>query len=169
MSISVPLVPVAGRPLDRLQALGAGVSDLYRALANQPEFLEAWIDFAWSLRQRAGTSRAIRELMILRSAQMHGSTYQWRDHVVMAAEAGVGDDQISALEDWRSSSLFDLPTCCALAFTEEMVRGRVEDGTLEELAHHFAPDQRIELMVTAGFYCMAPRVLNALRLTPSED
>jgi len=169
LSVSVPLVPVTGRSRERLRALDASVSDLYRALANQPEYLEAWINFAWALRQRARTSRTLRELMILRSAQIHGAPYQWRDHVRMASEAGVSDDQISALKGWRSSALFDVPTRCALAFTEEMVRGRVKDETLEELAHHFAPDQRIELILTAGFYCMAPRVLDALRLVPTEE
>jgi alkylhydroperoxidase family enzyme len=107
--------------------------------------------------------------MILRSAQLHGASYQRHVHVRMAREAGVGANEIAALEDWRSSDRFDAPTRCVLAFTEEMVRGRVENETLEELAAHFSPSERIELMATAGFYCMVPRVLDALRLEASDE
>lgn len=170
MTPTVPFRPVAGDVRSRLEALGvATIPDLYRLLANNPDLLEAWIDLAWSLRQRATTPRPLRELMILRSAQLHGASYQWNDHARMAAEAGVSPEQIAALEDWRSSSLFDEPVRSALAFTEEMVSGRVEDRTLAELARHFEPGERIELMMTAGFYCMVPRVLDALRLTAAEE
>jgi alkylhydroperoxidase family enzyme len=169
VSPSVPLVAVPGKARERLESLGVEVADLYRALANQPSLLESWIEFSTSLRRESGTSRAMRELMILRSAQIHDARHQWRDHVRMAAEAGVTDEQIEDLEGWRASSLFDEATRCALAFTEEMVRGDVDDDTLERLADMFTPAERIELTFTAGFYSMVPRVLNALRLEPSTE
>ncbi|MGH8872676.1 MAG: carboxymuconolactone decarboxylase family protein [Acidimicrobiia bacterium] len=169
MSATVPMLEVTGTPRERIEALGLEVADLYRALAHQPAMLEAWLDFSSSLRREPAVSRALRELMILRSAQMHDARYQWRDHVRMAAEAGVGPEQVDGLEDWASSTLFDEKTRCALAFTEEMVRGELSDATLDELVELFTPAERIELILTAGFYCMVPRVLDALRLRPSIE
>ena len=168
MTPSVPFEQVTGSPLERLESVGGRVTNLYRLLANHPEILDAWVAFAWSLRRQAETSRAMRELMILRSAQVHGASLQLHDHTLMALAAGASEDQIAELEDWRSSASFDPPTLCALALTEEMIRGRVEDTTLDELAEHFGPAERIELIVTAGFYCMVPRVLDALRLEAPE-
>jgi alkylhydroperoxidase family enzyme len=37
-----------------------------------------------------------------------------------------------------------------------------------ELANHFTSSEVIELALTAGFYAMVPRVLNALKV-PIED
>jgi alkylhydroperoxidase family enzyme len=132
--------------------------------------LEAWLEFSSSLRREPTVPRALRELMILRTAQLHDARYQWRDHVRMAAEVGVTPEQEHQLDDWRASTLFDEKSRCALAFTEEMVRGEVSDATLGDLAGLFSPAERIELTLTAGFYCMVPRVLDALRLdTDLED
>lgn len=44
--------------------LGAKQLNLYRALANAPDVLDAWLRFAWSLRDDCTTPRALRELMI---------------------------------------------------------------------------------------------------------
>ena len=169
MSPSVPLVDVTGRALEMLQSMGARVPDLYRALNNQPALLERWISFAWGLRTDSTTPRAMRELMILRSAQLHGAAYQWDDHVRMAVEAGVSQAQINALGSWPESSLFDKPTRRALTLTEEMIEGQVSDQALEDLAQHFEPGERVELILTAAFYCMVPRVLGALRLGSDGD
>lgn len=170
MSASVPLQEVTGASRERLEALGLEVADLYRALAHQPAMLAAWLEFSSSLRREPAVSRAIRELMILRSAQLHDARYQWRDHALMAEEAGVTTEQVDGLADWGSSTLFDEKSRCALGFTEEMVKGEVGDATLGDLAVLFSPAERIELILTAGFYCMVPRVLDALRLdTDPED
>lgn len=167
MSPSVPLQNVQGDAAALLQQFGAEVSDLYRALANNSEILETWIAMAWGLRTRARTPRALRELMILRCAQIQGAAYQWSDHIEMGREAGVSDEQIEALSSWEKSELFNVRERRVLAFTDHIVAGNVGDNVLEDLKEEFNPSERVELIVTAGFYCMVPRVLNALRLDPS--
>ena len=167
MSPSVPLGPVSEEVTRLLHSMGGEPTDLYRALANNEEVLTVWVEMAWGLRNTATTSRAVRELMILRSAQLQGADYQWSDHTAMALAAGVSPDQLAALESWNRSDLFDDPTKAALALMEEMLVGHVSDRALEELAAVFDAMQRVELIVTAGFYCMVPRVLDALRLQPA--
>lgn len=164
MSPSVPLREVSGAVAAALEAFGAEPTDLYRALCNHQAVAELWIRFAWGMRKEATTTRALRELMILRSAQVQGATYQWRDHTVMARNAGVSPDQVEALDSWDTSDQFDEPARAALALTDEMIGGGVSDETLERLTDHFTAGERVELIVTAGYYCMVPRVLNALRL-----
>lgn len=168
MSPSVPFRDVAGRPAELLKEFGADVSDLYRALANNEEFLAIWIGMAWGLRTRAETPRALRELMILRCAHVQGAAYQWDDHTIMALAAGASPAQIDAVQEWRRSELFDEDEVAALSLTDEMLTGRVSDETLSLLEDCFAPAERIELIMTAGFYCMVPRVLDALRLSTDD-
>jgi NAD(P)-dependent dehydrogenase (short-subunit alcohol dehydrogenase family)/alkylhydroperoxidase family enzyme len=101
-------LPRSARRIDR-------VPDLYRLIGHSPALLRAWIDFAWPLRLNAKTSRATRELLILRGAQIGGVDYEWAHHVPMALDAGVPQAKIDALADWPNASVFDAPSvrCCA--------------------------------------------------------
>lgn len=164
-------VPLAALPDDiaaQVNDAGAKQVNLYRCLAHAPDLLRAWIEFAWALRGNSSTSRQLRELMILRTATLHHSPYEWHQHRRMAAEVGVTDYEIAELEMWRTSRAFDPGTRAALAFTDAVVNGDVPDEINEELAAHFNVQQRIELTVTAAFYSMVPRVLDALGV-PIED
>lgn len=168
MSPSVPFRDVTGRPAELLDEFGAGISDLYRALANNEEYLAIWIGMAWGLRTRAATPRALRELIVLRCAHVQGAGYQWADHTIMALAAGVNQAQIDAVPEWDRSDQFDDDEMAALSLTDGMLAGSVSDDALALLEERFEPSERIELIMTAGFYCMVPRVLDALRL-PAED
>ena len=161
----VPLVADDHPGLRALAARGIPPSNLYRALANQPAMLEAWTGFAWKLREDATTPRALRELLILRAAQLASAHYVWQDHVPMATAAGVAPDRIDALASWEGSDAFDAAERAALAFTDELIaRPAVQDATLAALEHHFDVPERVELALTVGFYAMVPRVLEALRV-----
>lgn len=165
MSPAVPFRELDDERLTQLQRYGATPAPLYHALANQPELLGAWIDFAWRLRSEAITPRSLRELMILRCAQLADCAYQWDDHLAMARSAGVDDRRIEALDGWRSSRLFTFEERLALAFTEEVVAGRVTNSTLDDLRAAFSPAAIVELTLTASFYVMVPRVVDALRVS----
>ena len=165
-------IPLATLPDDiaaQVENVGAKQVNLYRCLAHAPDLLRAWIDFAWALRGNGSTSRQLRELMILRTATLHHSPYEWHQHRRMAAEAGVTDSEIAELEMWRTSRAFTPETRAALAFTDAIVAGEVPDEISDELDAHFDLAQRIELTVTAAFYSMVPRVLEALGVEIEDE
>jgi 4-carboxymuconolactone decarboxylase len=159
---SIPLAPLPEDVAQRVAALGAHQVNLYRALAQAPGLLRAWMDFAWLLRGHTATSRRLRELMILRTALLHHSPYEWHQHRRMAREEGVSETQVAELEMWRVSPAFDASAKAALAVTDAIVEGEVSPEIIAELGRHFSLDQRVELTVTAAFYAMVPRVLDAL-------
>lgn len=164
----LPLLPLDGELGERVSNLGARQVNLYRSLAHTPELLDAWINWAWALRARCTTSRALRELMILRTAVVMRSEYEWHQHVAMAADAGVPPDQVAAIAAWQSSPLYDAPEQAALMLTDAMLTGNVPDAVHDEVARHFTAQEKVELVLTAGFYAMVPRVLDACRV-PVED
>ena len=55
-----------------------------------------------------------------------------------------------------------------LALTDAIIESRVTDDVIDELERHFNHAQRVELTVTAAFYAMVPRILEALKV-PVED
>jgi alkylhydroperoxidase family enzyme len=153
----------------RLAELGGRPINLYRALANQPAVLAAWMEFAWTLRTRCQAPRVVRELMILREAQLFGSEYEWVHHEAMALAAGVPAAKIEALGGWRGAEGFTEAERAALAYAEAVFDGDVPDSVAEALARFFPPAEVAELVVTAGFYAMVPRVLDALRVPLESD
>ena len=168
---TVPAIPLAPLPDDiaqNVEQLGAKQLNLYRCLAHAPELLRAWINFAWALRGHETTERRLRELMILRTATLHHSPYEWHQHRRMAREAGATDYEVAELEMWRTSEAFSDADRAALAFTDAIVAGDVPPAVTEELTRHFDDGQRVELTVTAAFYSMVPRVLDALGV-PIEE
>ena len=166
--MTVPLVAVPAPIEARLAELGGRPVNLYRALANQPEMLAAWIEMAWAVRQKPAVPRRLRELMIVRGASAMRCEYELSHHRAMALRSGVTGAELDALDGWRESDRFSAPERAALAFMEAMVAGSVPDAVNAELARHFDAAERVELAMTAGLYCMVPRLLDALRV-PLED
>ena len=165
----MPLLEVPPGTAARLAELGGRPVNLYRALANQPEMLDAWVEFAWAVRQRCRTPRRLRELMIVRAARLTRCDYERIHHEHMAARAGVTPEELEVLDGWRQSNAFDPAERAALAFVDAMVAGEVSEPVAAELARHFDAGERIELTLTAGLYCMVPRVISALRVPVEDD
>ena len=81
--------PALAEMFAEVRARGWQVPNLYRVLGHAPRMLRAWLDFAWPLRLHAQADRRIRELLILRGAQVSGTRYEWVHHVPMALAAEV--------------------------------------------------------------------------------
>jgi 4-carboxymuconolactone decarboxylase len=166
---AIPLASLPEDIADRIGQAGAPGVNLYRALQNAPRLLGAWIDFAWALREHCDTPRRLRELIILRTAQCMLSQYEWNQHRLMAAEAGVDEYQVAELSMWRTSLAFTDAERAALALTDALVEGYVPDQVNVTVDKHFGPQARVELTLTAAFYCAVPRLLDALRVPVEES
>jgi alkylhydroperoxidase family enzyme len=151
------LDPDSRRLFAGLAERGAAVPDLYRLLANTPDLLQAWTGFAWPLRAADHANRALRELLIMRTAQLTGANYEWAHHWSMALAAGVKEAELHALQDWRRRTLFDARQRAALAFTDEMVRhGKASSAHVEELRELLGDKATIQIALTVAFYlCVA--------------
>ncbi len=165
----VPMADFEPALKKRLDELWGRPINLYRALANQPGLAAAWTEFATAVRHESRTPRVLREIMILRTAQLARSEYEGAQHLGMARKAGVREAQIAALADWRSSSEFDARERAALALTEGVMSGRVSDAVHAEAARHFSHAEYVELSMTAAFYAMVSRVIDALSVELDDD
>ena len=167
----LPMVPVEpddpalAEMFAEVRARGWQVPNLYRVLGHAPRMLRAWLDFAWPLRLHAQAGRGIRELLILRGAQVSGTRYEWTHHVPMALAAGVTQAQIGALDDeWRSCPLFSEPEKAVLRLADEVTRGPGASAEcIAELGQQGYSDTEItELTLTASFYVCVSRFLHSM-------
>jgi len=155
---------------DATREAGSAVPDLYRALANSPRVLQAWTNMAWPLRGVRSTPRDLRELMILRIAQLTSSDYEWRHHVPMAKRAGVRETQISELHQWSSSNEFSAEERAVIAFGEAVVdRDTPDEAAVAGLAASMEPASVVDLTVTAAWYLAVSRVIAVLGPFPDDD
>ncbi|MDP9820764.1 carboxymuconolactone decarboxylase family protein [Nocardioides massiliensis] len=138
-----------------------GVPRLYQALAAAPPLLQGWIDFAWALRADAKAPRGLRELAILRCAQLGGSDYVWRSHVRLATSAGVTDEQLDALAS-GDPGVFSSLERAVLRIVDELVGGVVADATWQALSAELGEEMMVEMVLTISWYAHVTRVVSAL-------
>ena len=146
----------------RLEALWGEPPNLYKGLGNHPKLVSAWTEFSKTLRYDTRTPRTLRELVILRGAQLMRSEYEWAQHLLMARKAGVREAQIAALSQWRGSAEFDEREKAALLLAEAVTEGRVTDEVYQAVTKHFDHHDYVELAIVAAFYAMVGRMLDAM-------
>ena len=165
--------PIAPRitPVDRATADAAQVElldglgpaagmNVFRTLAIHPRLMRSWLPFAGRLLQGSSLPARDRELVILRSAARCGSDYEWGQHVAMARDAGLSDDEIRRAavgpDGWP-------PWEAALvrAVDELLDDHCVTDGTWSLLAERYGPEQLLEVTMLAGHYAMLAGALRS--------
>ena len=171
----VPPVPddaadkVVAPIFERFREEGREPIALYRALANAPELLRSYSALARSVRYDAESDRRLRELVILRTAQLTRSAYEWSHHRPMALAAGVRAEQIDALVDWEHSDAFDEVERLVLRCADEVDALGVTDDTFAGLERALGRTQAIEIVLTGCFYAMVSRMLDAMRVELDAD
>src|SRR5579884_3970990 len=78
-----------------IRALGRPVLNLYRALANQPPALRAFLGMSRYVRDRSSLPPRLRELAILATAYALDVPYEQDHHIAVARQVGVRDEQLA--------------------------------------------------------------------------
>jgi len=165
-----PEEPALKKMFDEVRARGTALPNLYRVIGIAPPMLRAWLDFAWPLRMQAKTPRRLRELLILRGAQIAGARYEWVHHKSMALAAGVTQAQIDVLEAWEQSELFGAQEQAVLRLAEEVTRGPAASAAcIQALKQQgFSDAEVVELTLTASFYVCVARFLQSMDVDLEE-
>jgi alkylhydroperoxidase family enzyme len=156
--------PITAEVFEAFAREGREPIALYRVLAHSPKMLRAYAGLAQGLRYQAATPRPLRELMILRTAQLTASEYEWAHHRAMAEAAGLETEKVAALRDWRTSPWFDPAERAALRCVEEMHGIALSDDAFADLEAAMGPAATVELVLLAAFYQAVARMIQAFGL-----
>jgi 4-carboxymuconolactone decarboxylase len=130
----------------RVEAMGRPVLNLYRALANQPAALEAFLDMSRYVRGGSSLEPRLREAVILATAQELGSAYEVAHH-----SEGVDLDGLDERER------------CAVDYARSAARTRTcDDATFERLKANFSTSEIVDLVVTVAWYHLCAVILASL-------
>ena len=162
--------PVLNKVFDGFRDRGREVPLLYRMLGNAPAMLDAWVQMAWPLRSEPETDRGLRELLIMRTALLTRSSFEWQAHWPVAVRAGVTGAQLEALGDWENSPEFSAAERAALACAGEIVlEGGASPGSVARLRKFFTAGECVELILTTSFYVCVSRTLHSLGIEADPE
>jgi len=145
--------PAADDVYAQLTAMGRPMLNLYRALANQPDALRAFLGISRYVRGGSSLDPKLREAVILATAQELGSAYEVAHH-----SAGVALDEL----DERGRS--------AVEYARSTARNRgSEDEIFERLQTQFSTEEIVDLVVTVAWYHLCAVILGSLQVELETD
>jgi alkylhydroperoxidase family enzyme len=160
----VARVPVEEHPVD---PEARALLDAIRARGNRPINLNLVSALSPKLAQ---APRTLRELTILRTAQLMGGDYEVHQHTPAALACGYSQAQLDALAQWQGSNLFNEKERALLAYLDQAVRSKaeVDDKTFGDLARLFNTKEIVEITMIAAQYMGTSMLTNALRVKIDE-
>jgi AhpD family alkylhydroperoxidase len=143
------------------------VSLLYQVLLNSPPVAHGWEQLLSAVRNRNTIDPGVRELIILRVAVLNGAMYEFDAHVPHALKAGVSQQAIDAVRDFKPGSpAFTEEQSVALELTDAMTRDIVVPDELYQRATRALNEhQKVDILVTVAAYNMVSRFLIAAQMT----
>lgn len=172
MVAPVALIPYADEdPLDdRVRRLVARLPEphinLFTMLANAPALAAPTLRLGEAILTRSDIDPVLRELVILHSARLTGTEYEWVQHEAIARLIGVGDEKIRAIERGEiDDGMFERRESLALRFVGQLLPGGTPEPELvAQVTSALGRAELIELLIVAGYYAMLGGVMRAVQL-----
>ena len=153
----------------KIEDNGARILNLYKVAAHNPKVFLNLIRLGNSVIGRMELSPRLREIVILRVANLTGSEYEWAQHTPVALQVRVIQKQIDAIPDWKNSSEFNNEERAVLQYTDEVAQKvKVTDRTFNMLKSYFNEQTIVEMTITIGYYGMLARLLVPLQVEVDE-
>jgi 4-carboxymuconolactone decarboxylase len=155
--------------LEPLRRPDGTVLNIFRTLANHPDLTRRWLVFGNHVLAKSTLSPRIRELAILRVGWRCGSDYEWGQHVLIARDLGISDDEVARLQhdnidpEWAAAEACILRAADELHATHEMT-----DPTWDALCEHYDLQQRMDLVFAVGQYTLVSMALNTFGVVRDE-
>ena len=145
------------------------VLNIFRTLANHPDLARRWMVFANHILGKSTLGIRERELVILRIGYLCQSGYEWGQHVLIARQAGMSDEEIrSARTGPESPGLPELDRLLLQATDELHGDAHMGDETWTALSEHLNRQQMMDLVFTVGQYNLVSMALNSFGVQADE-
>jgi 4-carboxymuconolactone decarboxylase len=148
--------------LEEVRLPNAEAVNIFATLVRYPGLYRRWMPFAGKLLAGKLPARD-RELLILRSAWRCASSYEWGQHVRLAKQTGISDEEIARIATGPDAPGWAPLDRALLSAVDELHDDAcVTDATWATLASRYDERQMIELPMLVGQYHMLAFALNSL-------
>lgn len=132
-----------------------------RVLAINPRLHIPYVLWNSRMMPRGELPRAQTEAVIIQTAWVCRSEYEWTQHKAIGRGAGLTREQVEAAGPQPGSELFDEPTRLLLAGVDELLADRVlSDETYAALREFLSPRLILEYVMLVGTYAALAGALN---------
>jgi len=160
-----PLTPPVPRSADQPKGM-----NLLGTLARHPALAGAYHLFVAHLLYRTTLTARQRELLVLRVAAIRGAEYEWAQHVVLALDAGLTRDDVTAVRDGTGRDRWTTVEAALLAAADELVAdARISDATWQALAAEMSDQQLLDVVFTVGGYDVLAMMLGTVGVPLDDD
>lgn len=150
-----------GRPKG-LNALGT--------LAHHAELARAFHTFNGHILFATTLSPRQRELLVLRVASVRQSVYEWRQHVLLAADAGITAEEVTWITEGPAAPGWSTVDRALVGAVDELLAdARVADATWDVLAAALDVDQLLDVIFTVGAYDALAMALRSFGVPLDDD
>ena len=138
------------------------VPNVFRTMLRHPALFRRWLPFANHILGKSTISVRDREVLILRTAWRVRSEYEWGQHVLVARNAEMSEDEIAMARNGSDAAGLDERDRLLLTATDELVDDAfVSDATWVGLSEHYNTQQMMDIVFTVGQYNMLAMGLNS--------
>ena len=142
----------------------------FRTLANNETMAKGVFTHLTTLLNKNTFNTRLRELAIMRIGWVTGSEYEWTQLWRVATSAGIPEDDILAVRDWKNATRLTAADRTILQATDEMLDcGKISDATWVECCKHVpTAAEQVEMVVCIANWIMFSNILRSLEI-PVED
>ena len=153
-----------------MEQRGSQVLNIHKVMAHCPRVGRDFLRLGNAILFHGSLPPKLRELAILRAGDLAEARYEWTQHVPIGLRAGLTEQQIKTLHQWKVSSLFNDQERAVLHYTDEVAQNiRVSEETFRAVRDFLTEEQVVELTTTIGYYGMVSRILEALEIELEEN
>ena len=148
---------------DDIEATRGGVARNYAALLNNPEAAGSFAALGGYVRFETPLDPRVKSLAVLTAAREASGHYVWTVNQRSAREAGIGDEIIAAIHEYRAPVGLDAKDAAVVQFVLELLRQhRVSDTSFEALRSQIGDAGIVDLLVVVAYYHGLAHSLQAL-------
>ena len=152
------------------QKMRGNVQNIFRTLAHHEQLAKRWLVFANHILFKSELDPRDREIAILRAGWLAQSDYEWAQHVVIGKNAGLSEDEISAIQRGAEDALWNTHDRAILKAADELHSDVfISDSTWAELEKIYNTRQIMDLIFTCGQYRMLAGALKSLGVQIDDD
>ncbi len=145
------------------------IFNIFKTLANHPDLARRWLVFGNHILGKSTLAVRERELVILRIGFLCQAGYEWGQHVLIARQAGMSDEEIRTAKTGPDTpGLTELDRLLLQATDELHADAHVSDTTWAGLEQHLSRQQLMDLVFTVGQYNLVSMALNSFGVQADE-
>ena len=174
MRLSTPRVPPLSdeeMPADIKELFGdAPLLNIFRTLSHHPDLFRRWMVFGNHVLGKSTLPAREREIAILRVGHLRNSGYEWTQHVRIALDCGLSQEEIRRIRTGPDAPEWTDAERALLRATDELVEDAfVTDATWKSVTEHFDTQQAMDLVFAVGQYNLVSMALNTLGVQVEEE